>query len=57
MSRSYNETHDRLEQRLTSELCKLAEQHEQAQKQYAEWVNLTTLLEQDHQKMGAHITK
>ena len=29
----------------------------QAQKQYAEGVNLTPLLKQEHQKMGGHITK
>ena len=35
----------------------LAEQYAEAQKQYAEWVRATTLLAEDHEKMGAHITK
>ena len=35
----------------------LAEQYAQAQKEYAEWANRTTALAEDHQKMGAHITK
>ena len=38
MGRSHNETHDRLEQRLTSELGKLAEQYEAEMEQQAEWV-------------------
>ena len=35
----------------------LAEKYAEAQKQYAEWVRATTLLAEDHEKMGAHITK
>ena len=35
----------------------LAEQYAQAQKEYAEWANRTTALAEDHQKMGAHVTK
>ena len=35
----------------------MAEQYAEAQKQYAEWVRATTLLAEDHEKMGAHITK
>ena len=46
-----------LEQRLTNEFGKLAEQYAQAQKEYAEWANRTTALAEDHQKMGAHVTK
>ena len=71
-----------LEQRLTNEFGKLAEQYAQEQKrlgragralgrsgatigrairragkQYAEWVNIMIRLEEDHLKMGAHITK
>ena len=26
-------------------------------KEYAKWLNLTTVLAEDHQKMGVHITK
>ena len=46
-----------LEQRLTNEFGKLAEQYEQAGKRYAKWVNQTEALAEDQQKMGAHITK
>ena len=46
-----------LEQRLTNEFGKLAEQYEQVGKRYAEGVNFMTLLAEDQQKMGAHITK
>ena len=46
-----------LEQRLTNEFGKLAEQYAEAQKQSAEWANRTTALAEDHQKMGAHVTQ
>ena len=35
----------------------LAVQYAGAGKQYAEWVNIMIRLEEDHLKMGAHITK
>ena len=44
-------------ERLQQQVQQLAEQYAEAQKQYGEWVRATTLLAEDHQKMGAHITK
>ncbi len=35
----------------------LAAQCEQLEKQFAKWANLTKLLTEDHQEMGAHVTK
>ena len=46
-----------LEQQLADELGKPAGQYAEAQKQYGEWANRTTALAEDHQKMGAHVTK
>ena len=46
-----------LEQQLADELGKPAGQYAEAQKQYGEWANRTTSLAEDHQKMGAHVTK
>ena len=43
--------------RLEEQVRQLAEQYAQAQKKYAEWANRTTALAEDHQKMGAHVTK
>ena len=43
--------------RLEEQVRQLAEQYAQAQKEYAEWANRTTALAEDHQKMGAHVTK
>ena len=43
--------------RLEEQVRQLAEQYAQAQKEYAEWANRTTALVEDHQKMGAHVTK
>ena len=43
--------------RLENQVRELAGQYEQAVKEYAKWVNLTTVLAEDHQKMGVHITK
>ena len=43
--------------RLEEQVRQLAGQYEQAQKEYAEWANRTTALAEDHQKMGAHVTK
>ena len=42
---------------LAGQVRQLAEQYAQAQKEYAEWANRTTALAEDHQKMGAHVTK
>ena len=44
-------------ERLEEREPQLAEQYEQVQKQYAEWVKWTTILGQDYQKMSAHVTK
>ena len=44
-------------ERLEEQVRELAEQYEQAGKRYAEGVNFMTLLAEDHQKMGAHVTK
>ena len=43
--------------RLEKQVRELAGQYEQAVKEYAKWRNLTTVLAEDHQKMGVHITK
>ena len=42
---------------LEEQVRQFAEQYAQAQKEYAEWANRTTALAEDHQKMGAHVTK
>ena len=42
---------------LEEQVRELAGQYEQAGKEYAKWLNLTTVLAEDHQKMGVHITK
>ena len=44
-------------ERLEDQVRQLAGQYAGAGKQYAEWVNIMTRLEEDHLKMGAHITK
>ena len=44
-------------ERLEEQVRELAEQYEQVGKRYAEGVNCMTLLAEDQQKMGAHITK
>ena len=44
-------------ERLEDQVRQLAGQYAGAQKQYAEWVNRMAALAEDHQKMGAHITK
>ena len=44
-------------ERLQQQVQQLAGQYAEAQKQSAEWANRTTALAEDHQKMGAHITK
>ena len=44
-------------ERLEEQVRELAGQYEQAGKRYAEWANLTNVLAEDHQKMGAHVTK
>ena len=44
-------------ERLEEQVRELAEQYEQAGKRYAEGVNFMTLLAEDQQKMGTHITK
>ena len=44
-------------ERLEEQVRELAEQYAEAGKQYAEWVNIMIRLEEDHLKMGVHITK
>ena len=44
-------------ERLEDQVRQLAGQYAGAGKQYAEWVNIMTVLAEDHQKMGVHITK
>ena len=44
-------------ERLEEQVRQLAGQYEQEQKEAAEWRETTNLLAENHQKMGAHVTK